>query len=227
MTINTFQLSEKCPFSCLKCTINKPDSTSFILKKIKESPKETLNIFFNLTINNKDIKKIIKQINHSKQKLGFFYNGLPKEEYLKHSPNLIAFPLFSTNQAKHDLFVGKTSFNQTISFVNSLPSQIQKPIVFFVTKENLSETTDLLGLSMSLKTKIYIQPLMFFENNDFSKEIMLYLKRIGKEKNIKLLEPGKLKMLCLNWKPAPTLYQYLYLIKDTTLKIVLNLNKKK
>lgn len=227
MTTNIFQLSEKCPFSCLKCTINKSNSTTFILNKIKSSPKKTMNIFFNLTIGHKDIKKLIKQIKNSKQKFGFFYNGLPKEEYLKHSPELIVFPLFSTNQKNHDLFVGKSSFHQTISLINSLPKKLEKIIVLFVTKENLSDTTDLSGLSISLKTKIYIQPLNFFEQNDFDKETMLYLKRIGTQKNITLLNIGNLATHCLNFKPRSNLIQIIYSITHHIEKTILNLNKKK
>ena len=199
MKVNYFQLSTKCPFTCLKCLISKADNIKKIITTINESPKGTLNVFFNLTIENKDLPKLISHIRKAKQKVGLFYNGLSKEEYLKYNPDLILFPMFSTIPENHDTFTGKKNYHNMISFLNSLPKNIKKPIVFFVTKDNISETTDLSGLLISLKTTLYLQPISFFEKEDFDKEALLYLKRIGNQKKIELLPIGNKTAHCMNW----------------------------
>lgn len=219
MKVNHFQLSTKCPFICLKCIINKPDNIKIILSKINESPKGTLNLFYNLTIDNKDLPKLISHIKKAKQKIGLFYNGLPKEEYLRYNPDLILFPMFSTIPENHDILAGKKSYYNMISFLNSLPKETKKPIVFFVTKDNLSETPDLAGLLLSLKTNIYLQPITFFEKEDFDNEIILYLKRIGNQKKIKLLPIGKNSAHCMNWSMPKNLFQ-------DTLDFILNIKVK-
>ncbi len=207
MLVNHFQLSAKCPFNCLKCSIQKANTKKYIFNKITLSPKGTLNLLFNLTNENTELPQIISHIKESKQKFGLFYNGLANEEYLKYSPDLILFPMFSTIPENHDMFTGKKNYHNMLSFLNALPKKIQKPIIFFVTKDNLSETPDLSGLLLTLKTQIYIQPLSFYEKEDFDKETILYLQRIGKQKGITLLPIGKKKAHCLNWNPPTNLLQ--------------------
>ncbi len=210
MKTNIFQLTKKCPYSCFKCEIPPANSKTEILEIINESKKNTLNIFFNITIDNNDLHEIINLIKEKKQKLGFFYNGLPKEVYLQHNPNMIAFPMFSTMPEKHDQFIGKLDFYKMISAMNALPKEIKKPIVFFVSKENISETTELAGLTLSLNTKIYLQPIKFYSEEDFDKEIMLYLRRIGKNKKITLLKPQPTKSHCTAWDPSTNLFKILF-----------------
>jgi len=224
MSFNNFQLSSKCPYSCLKCTIGDADSLSAIMNKINSSSQGTLNFFFNLTIDNKELPKIIPEIKKRKQKLGLFYNGLANEEYLKHQPEVILFPFFSTNEEGHDLFIGKKSFYKMISFMNLLPKTIKKPILFFVTKDNLAETTDLAGLLLTFRNKIFMQPLNFYEENDFDKEIMLYLKRIQNQKGISLLPAGNYSAHCLNWSEPNSVIN---LVLNTIKNINLSPKKKK
>ena len=219
MKVNHFQLSTKCPFNCLNCIINKDDSFNNIINQINASPKGTLNLFFNLTFDNTDLPKLIAHIKINKQKFGLFYNGLAKEEYLKYNPHLILFPIFSTTPEKHDMFTGKQNYYNMISFLISLPKNILKPIIFFVTQENISETTDLSGLLISLKTQLYMQPLSFYEKDDLNQETMEYLKRISNQKDIFLLPIGNKTAYCMNWTMSTNLLQKI-------LKYILNLQIK-
>ncbi len=167
-------------------------------------------MFFNLTIDNKDLPDIIKVIKEKEQKFGLFYNGLSNEEYLQYNPDYILFPLFSTVAETHDLYTGKKTFYRTISFLNSLPRKIKKSIIFFVTKDNISETTELSSLMYSLKTKAHIQPISFYSQDDFDKETLLYLQRIANQKNISLLGVANKKAHCINWIQTTNIYHTIY-----------------
>jgi hypothetical protein len=209
MKVKHLQISSKCPFSCLKCNINSCLTSENIISLIKDQKKNNIFFLYNIVINDVKMQEIINIIKKYNQDIGFFYNGLPVSEYLKYFPDIIVFPLFSIIPEKHNEFIGKKDYYNMISSFNSIPQNIKKAFVFFVNKDNLSEVIDLKGLTFAFKTKIFIQPINFYQENDFDKESWRYLQRIAKSSSIFLLKPANNSMHCKNWNCYPTVLEFL------------------
>lgn len=182
--VNFFALSGKCFWNCLGCHLPTALDQKGILKAITLSERNTLNIFSHTTLDLAALQPIRQAIRKHRQRLAFFGQGKILSPLLEQDPDMLLFPFFSLDAKHHDSFCGSTSFYQQISDMTRLPKTIKKRVVFFLGKDNFSESTDLDAFAYSQNTLVWIVPYSLFSPHDFDHEDYLYLKRLTRYKTL-------------------------------------------
>ncbi|OGI11019.1 MAG: hypothetical protein A2Y40_00030 [Candidatus Margulisbacteria bacterium GWF2_35_9] len=184
MNINFFPLSHKCFWCCLNCIHPEQPKDLEIEKIIEISHKKTINIFSHYTLILDQLKKYIQFCNQHNQKTAIICHDKIIDQLVDIKPTILIFPLFSTIPEIHNQFTNSQSFHKIISSIQHLPKSQKRIIMFFTNKDNFAELTELNTLAYTLNSNVWVIPISIFSENDFSKEDILYLKRLNLYKSL-------------------------------------------